>query len=100
MLLAPGEPGRAFLTWWLMPIFAREILHGGPRTPRLCYGRPPASGRCRRDSTLASRRTVLGLGAIIGVAAMSFGRCGLIVFSFSRSTALSLALHGRSPAPA
>ena len=74
----------------LMPIFAREILHGGPKTLGLLMG-AAGVGALSGAIYLASRRTVLGLGAIIGVAAMSFG-CGLIVFSFSRSTALSLAL--------
>src|SRR6185295_829784 len=40
---------------------------------------------------LASRRSVLGLGRVISVAAMLFG-CGLIAFSLSRALALSLVL--------
>jgi MFS family permease len=74
----------------LMPIFAREILHGGPTTLGLLMG-AAGVGALAGAIYLASRRTVLGLGAIIGFAAVTFG-CGLIIFSFSRWLALSLAL--------
>src|SRR4051794_13239501 len=74
----------------LMPIFAREILHGGPKTLGVLMG-AAGIGALSGAIYLASRRTVLGLGVIIGVAAMFFG-CGLIAFSFSRSLWISLAL--------
>jgi MFS family permease len=74
----------------LMPIFAREILHGGPRTLGILMG-GAGIGALAGAIYLASRRTVLGLGAIIGFAAITFG-AGLVVFSFSRSLWLSLAL--------
>src|SRR4051812_11214122 len=74
----------------LMPIFASQVLHGGPKTLGVLMG-AAGIGALAGAIYLASRRTVLGLGVIIGIAAMVFG-CGLIAFSFSRSIWLSLAL--------
>jgi MFS family permease len=72
----------------LMPVFAREVLHGGAHT----YGfLMAASGVGALASTvyLASRTSVLGLGKIIAAAAVIFG-FGVIGFAFSRSLVLSL----------
>jgi MFS family permease len=74
----------------LMPVFAAEILHGGPHT--LGYLMTAAgTGALSGALWLASRRTVLGLGRIIALGAAAFG-LGLVAFSFSRQLWLSLAL--------
>ena len=74
----------------LMPIFAGRILHGGPHTLGFLMG-ATGVGALGGAVYLASRRSVLGLGRIIPVAAALFG-AGLIGFSFSRNVLLSLAL--------
>ena len=74
----------------LMPIFAKDILHGGPHT----YGFLMAAigvGAIIGAIFLASRRNVLGLGRIIVIASGFFG-IGLISFSFSHVLWLSLFL--------
>ena len=72
----------------LMPVFAAEILHGGPHT--LGYLMTAAgAGALTGGLWLASRRSVLGLGRIISLAATAFG-AGLVAFSFSRQLWLSL----------
>jgi MFS family permease len=66
----------------LMPVFAKDILHGGPRT----YGFLMAAsgmGAVIGAIYLASRRSVLGLMRMIAFASGIFG-IGLISFSFSR----------------
>jgi MFS family permease len=73
-----------------MPIFAKDILHGGPHT----YGFLMAAigvGAIIGAIFLASRRNVLGLGRIIVIASGFFG-IGLISFSFSHVLWLSLFL--------
>jgi MFS family permease len=66
----------------LMPIFAVQVLHGGPHTLGWLMG---ASGVGAMISafSLAVRKTVLGLGRMIPIAAISFG-AGLILFGLSR----------------
>ena len=74
----------------LMPVFAKNILHGGPQT----YGFLMAAigvGAVIGAIFLASRRTVLGLGKIIVIAAGIFGMA-LISFSLSHALWLSLFL--------
>jgi MFS family permease len=74
----------------LMPIFARDILHGGPHT----FGFLMAAsgvGAVAGAIYLASRRSVLGLGRIIVIASTIFG-IGLITFSLSHIIWLSLLL--------
>jgi MFS family permease len=74
----------------LMPVFARDILHGGPHT----FGFLMAAsgvGAVAGATYLASRRTILGLGRIIVIASIIFG-IGLIAFSLSRVSWLSLLL--------
>lgn len=66
----------------LMPIFARDILHGGPHGMGFLMGASGA-GALVGAVFLASRRSVLGLGRMIPLAASLFG-CGLIAFSLSR----------------
>jgi MFS family permease len=72
----------------LMPVFAKEILHGGPHT----FGFLMAAsgiGALMGAIFLASRRGVLGFGKTIPLAAGLFG-FGLVIFSLSRLFALSL----------
>jgi MFS family permease len=72
----------------LMPIFAKEILHGGPRTLGFLMG-TAGVGALAGAVYLASLKGVLRLGKIIPLAASIFG-VGLI--AFSRSTVLPFSL--------
>ena len=74
----------------LMPVFAKEILHGGSHTFGFLMG-ASGIGALIGALYLASRRSVLGLGKIIPLSAAIFG-FGLIAFSLSRFFLLSLAL--------
>lgn len=74
----------------LMPVFAKEILHGGSHTFGFLMG-ASGLGALIGALYLASRRSVLGLGKIIPLAAGIFG-FGLITFSLSRFFLLSLTL--------
>ena len=74
----------------LMPIFANEILHGGPYTLGFLMA-ATGTGAVIGALTLAARKTVLGLGRFIPLAAGTFG-AGLVAFSFSRWLWLSLIL--------
>jgi MFS family permease len=74
----------------LMPVFAKDILHGGPQT----FGFLMAAigvGAIIGALYLASRKSVLGLGRMIAVASSIFG-IGLIAFSLSHILWLSLFL--------
>jgi MFS family permease len=74
----------------LVPVFAKDILHGGSQT----YGFLMAAsgmGAVIGAVYLASRRSVLGLGRIIAIASGIFG-IGLISFSLSHVLWLSLFL--------
>jgi MFS family permease len=72
----------------LMPIFARDILHGGPHTLGFLMG-ASGVGALAGSLYLASRPSVLGLGKDIAIGSSIFG-AGLIVFSLSHSFPLSL----------
>ena len=72
----------------LMPIFARDVLHGGPQTFGFLLG-AIGIGALIGSLYLASRRSVLGLAKLNAFAAGAFG-AGIIVFSFSRSLPLSM----------
>lgn len=74
----------------LMPIFAKDILHGNPSTLGFLMA-ASGVGALVGALYLASRRSVLGLGKLIAIAAAIFG-IGLISFSFSRILSLSLLL--------
>ena len=74
----------------LMPIFANEILHGGPNTLGLLMA-ATGIGALAGAMFLARRETVLGLGRFIPMMAGLFG-AGLVAFSFSRTIWLSLIL--------
>lgn len=76
----------------LLPIFAKDLLHGGAET----YGflmSAVGAGSLVCTFYMASRRSVLGLGRIIAGAAALFG-VGLVCFSFSRNLQLSLVFLG------
>jgi MFS family permease len=74
----------------LMPVFARDILHGGPHTLGFLMG-AAGTGALVGALYLASRKTVVGLESVIGRAAATFG-AGLILFSLSRLQWLSMIL--------
>ena len=74
----------------LMPVFAKEILHGGSHTFGFLMG-AAGFGAFLGALYLASRKTVLQLGKIVPGSALLFGM-GLIILSFSRIFTLSLVL--------
>jgi MFS family permease len=74
----------------LLPVFARDILHGGPDTLGFLMAAAGVGAVCGA-LYLASRKSVLGLGKLIVIASSLFG-CALIAFSFSRNLVLSLLL--------
>jgi MFS family permease len=73
-----------------MPIFAAKILHGDARTLGVLMG-ATGVGALAGALTLASRSGVQGLGRWVAIACASFGTV-LILFSFSRSYFLSVAV--------
>ena len=75
----------------LMPIFAVQLLHGGPSTLGFLSA-AAGVGALAGAVALASRRSVRGLGRWIPIACGGFG-AALIGFAFSRSMALSLLLQ-------
>jgi MFS family permease len=74
----------------LMPVFAREILHGGSHTYGFLMG-ASGIGAFTGAIYLASRKTVLGLGKIISLSSATFG-LAIVAFSLSRFLILSLVL--------
>ncbi|HEY6805300.1 MAG TPA: MFS transporter [Pyrinomonadaceae bacterium] len=74
----------------LMPVFADNVLHGGPNTLGLLMA-ASGVGALIGAMFLAARKTVLGLGKFIPIMAAAFG-AGLIAFSFTRVLWLALAL--------
>ncbi len=74
----------------LMPIFAAQVLHGGAHTLGFLMG-ASGVGALAGAVFLAARRTVLGLGRVVPIAAAMFG-AGLIAFGFSSRLWLSLIL--------
>jgi MFS family permease len=73
----------------LMPVFAGDILHGGPRTLGFLMG-ASGVGALTGAGYLARRKNVLGLGKIIALAACLFG-AGIIGFSLSTLIWVSMA---------
>jgi MFS family permease len=73
----------------LMPVFARDVLGGGPETLGFLIAAGGA-GALGATLYLASRRTVLGLGRLIPVSAAVFA-VSLALFSVSRSVWVSMA---------
>jgi len=74
----------------LMPVFADKILHSDARALGLLMG-STGVGALVATLVLAARREVRGLGRWILYASTGFG-LSLILFSFSRSMPLSIAL--------
>jgi MFS family permease len=74
----------------LMPLFAVNVLHGGPSALGFLTA-ASGVGALTGALYLASRRTVLGLGRVIVAAAAVFG-LGLVAFGLSRWLWLSLPL--------
>ena len=74
----------------LMPVFAKDILHGGPYVLGFLMG-CSGVGALAGAVYLAARKTVMGLESVITLAAGIFG-IGLVAFSFSRVLWLSLVL--------
>ena len=74
----------------LVPIFAAKVLHGGADTLGFLMGASGVGALCGA-AVLAARRSVLGLGRVIPLAAAAFG-VGLIGFGLSHLLWLSLAM--------
>ncbi len=72
----------------LLPVIAVRTLQGGPHTLGFLTG-AMGVGALIGALYLASRRTVLGLGRLIPLAAATFG-VGLVALGLSRSVSLSL----------
>jgi MFS family permease len=72
----------------LLPIFASKVFHGGAHTLGLLMG-SSGVGALIAALVMAARKSILGLGRRIGLAALLFGS-GLLVFSFSRNLPLSM----------
>jgi MFS family permease len=74
----------------LMPIFASQVLHGGPHTLGYLMG-ASGVGALVSAISLAIRKNVRGLVSMIQISAIVFG-AGLIFFGLSHKLALSLFL--------
>jgi MFS family permease len=74
----------------LMPIFAKNILHGGPHTLGFLMG-AIGIGALVSAISLALRNSGLGLGRMIPISTAALG-VGLILFGLSRTLWLSLLL--------
>ncbi len=74
----------------LLPIFAGEVLHGGPHTLGFLTG-ASGVGALASAVSLAVRKSVRGLTTMIQLAAAMFG-VGLILFGFSTVLWLSMLL--------
>ena len=72
----------------LMPIFAKDILHGGPHTLGFLMA-ASGIGALTGAIYLASRQTILGLVRFIAYASAIFG-VGLIIFALSQVFLLSV----------
>jgi MFS family permease len=74
----------------LMPIFAAQVLHGGAHTLGFLMG-ASGIGALIGAMFLAARKSVVGLGRMVPIAATGFG-VGLIALGLSRFLWLSLLL--------
>lgn len=74
----------------LMPIFAKDILHGGPHTMGFLMG-SVGVGAIIGAIYLASRKSVIGLTRVVVFATSLFGT-GLMLFSLSQNLFLSMGL--------
>jgi MFS family permease len=73
----------------LMPVFATDVLGGGPNTLGLLMT-AVGCGALAGALWLASRKSVVGLGRVIMISTVIFSS-GLVMFSFSRVLWMSLA---------
>ena len=73
----------------LVPVFAKEVLHGGAHTFGFLMTAAGCGALCG-TMYLASRKSVLGLGRVIVIAAVLFA-VGIALFAVSSNIALSLA---------
>jgi MFS family permease len=74
----------------LMPIFAAQVLHGGPATLGWLTG-ASGVGALVSALSLAVRKSIVGLTRMLQIAAAMLG-CALILFGFSHTLWLSLGL--------
>jgi len=74
----------------LMPVFARDIFHGGPSTLGFLIAMS-GIGALAGAIYLAARRSVLGLGRIIALTAALFG-IGIVAFSLSKVLWVSMVI--------
>jgi MFS family permease len=72
----------------LMPIFASQVLHGGPHTLGFLMG-ASGIGALAAALSMAARKTALGLGRMIPIGAFCFG-AGLVLIGLSRVPWLSM----------
>ncbi|HVZ17805.1 MAG TPA: MFS transporter, partial [Terriglobales bacterium] len=72
----------------LMPIFARDVLHGGAHTLGFLTG-AIGIGALVSAAYLATRKSVIGLGKVIPIVTIIFG-CSLIAFGLSRWLVVSI----------
>ena len=80
--------GMPFVT--LMPIFAAQVLHGGPHTLGFLMG-AMGVGSLASGVSLVLRKSVRGLLKMLPIAAACFGT-GLVLFGLSQLTWLSMLL--------
>ena len=76
----------------LMPVFATDVLHGGPQTLGMLLG-GQGVGAFIGAALLASRRSVVGLGSWMVTCGIGFG-LAVIAFALSRNQWLSVAMMG------
>jgi MFS family permease len=74
----------------LLPVFARQVFHGGAHTLGLLMG-SAGVGALIAAVTMAARRSIVGLGRRIGLSVLLFGT-SLLVFGLSRNLVLSVAM--------
>jgi MFS family permease len=74
----------------LLPVFASDVLHGGPHTLGFLTG-AAGLGALISALALAARKTIVGLGRIIAITAFTFG-LGLIALGLSHWLWFSLPL--------
>jgi len=82
--------GMGYVT--LMPVFAKDILHGGPDTLGFLMA-ASGLGALMGAVFLASRKSVRGLGRMIALASFIFG-LGILIFSLSRDFLVSFLTLG------
>jgi MFS family permease len=74
----------------LLPIFARQVLHGGPRTLGMLMS-SAGIGALIAAVAMAASRSILGLSRNIGRAALLFG-AAILIFGISRNLTVSVAM--------